>query len=464
MSSIRWRLLLMLIGVFLLMWCGIVYVTWWRTSHEADEIYDAHLARAGHILAGMVLLELNERHKTPQPRLEPDDLMDEVEVLEKLLLKQKYADRLEFSIWLQHRQILQSADSPSMVLPQQEGFSDVNVDGVAWRSYTLRIPEQDLMVQVLEHNGVRDEMIGEITKQVLIPIVFSLPMLVLAVWGGVGRGLRPLQRLAGEVETRSAHQLDRFGRDNGIPREVQPLVEALNDLLARLEEAFARERRFTADAAHELRTPLASLKTQAQVALRAKTDDDRRRALEAILAGVDRASHLVEQLLTLARLDPEQGPGETLPVALRPMAEEAVGLCMPLALEAQIDLGLGNTETLAVRGNPVALLVLLRNLIDNAVRYTPAGGQVEVTLRREGRRAIIAVADSGPGIPAAERQRVVERFYRGLGHDAQGCGLGLSIVLRIAEMHGGEVRLDDAPLGGLLAEVLLPLDNVEIQK
>lgn len=459
MRSIRLRLLLVLMGIFLLMWGGIIYVTWWKTSHEAEEVYDAHLARAGHILAGMVLHELQEPPKDGTPPVQADahNLQEEVAELEKLFFDQKYAAKLEFRVWLHGRPFLQSSGSPPSGLPLQAGFADIPDQGGTWRSYTMRVAEPELMVQVVERHGVREPMINEITEQVLVPIISVLPMLVFAIWVGISRGLRPLRLLAGDVEQRSATQLDRFGRDNDIPHEVQPLVAALNNLLARLESAFARERRFTADAAHELRTPLASLKTQAQVALRARGEDERRHALEAILSGVDRANHLVEQLLTLARLDPEQGPGEVLPVALRALTEEAVGLCMPLAVGKQIDLGLGSAETIEVQANPVALLVLVRNLIDNAVRYTPAGGQVEVSLRREGRQAVVAVADSGPGIPAAERQRVFERFHRGLGHDAQGCGLGLSIVLRIAEMHGGEVRLGAAPQGGLLAEVWLPI-------
>ncbi|WP_127476296.1 ATP-binding protein [Sulfurivermis fontis] len=463
MNSIRLRLLSLLMVIFLVMWLGIVYVTWWRTAHEAEEVYDAHLARAGHVLAGMVLHELKEPATgSVKPKPTAHDLQEEVAELEKLFFDQKYAAKLEFRIWLRGRPFLQSSGSPPSERPQRAGFADIADAGGAWRSYAMHVAEPDLMVQVVERHAVRETMINEITGQVLVPIILALPILVFAIWGGIGRGLRPLRQLAGEVERRSATQLDRFGRDTRIPREVQPLVTALNDLLARLEDAFARERRFTADAAHELRTPLASLKTQAQVALRARDDEDRRRALTAIMSGVDRASHLVEQLLTLARLDPEQGPGEFTPVALRALAEEAIGLCMPLAVGKQIDLGLGAAEALDVQGNPLALLVLVRNLIDNAVRYTPSGGQVEVSLRREGRHAVVAVADSGPGIPVAERQRVFERFHRGLGHDAQGCGLGLSIVLRIVEMHGGEVRLGAAPQGGLLAEVWLPVDGARI--
>lgn len=458
MNSIRVRLLLLLMGVFLLMWAGIIYVTWWKTAHEAEEVYDAHLARAGYVLAGMVLHELEEPASGVR-RLQPDvhDLQEEVEDLENLFFDQKYAAKLEFRIWWHGRPFLQSSGVLPAAVPHTTGFADISDTAGSWRSYSMHIAEQELVVQVVERHAVREVMIGEITNQVLVPIIVALPLLVLAIWVGIGRGLKPLWRLASEVEQRSATQLDRFGRNNGVPREVQPLVTALNNLLVRLEDAFARERRFTADAAHELRTPLASLKTQAQVALRANDGEERRRALTAILSGVDRANHLVEQLLTLARLDPEQGPGEVMPVALRALAEEAIGLCMPLAVGKQIDLGLGPIETVEVQGNPLALLVLVRNLIDNAVRYTPSGGQVEVSLRREGQYVAVTVADSGPGIPAAERQRVFERFHRGLGHDTQGCGLGLSIVLRIAEMHGGEVRLGDAPQGGLLAEVWLPV-------
>jgi two-component system sensor histidine kinase QseC len=223
-----------------------------------------------------------------------------------------------------------------------------------------------------------------------------------------------------------------------------------------LQQAFETERRFTSDAAHELRTPLAAIKTQAQVALRSSADEERRRALNQVISGVDRASHLVQQLLTLARIDPTLWVGSEL-IDLPALASEVLAEIAPMALARDIDLSLEAGLPPAIRGDRAMLGMMLRNLVDNAIKYTPAGGKVEVRLARDGARLNLSVDDSGPGITPEERARVFERFYRQVGTNVPGSGLGLSIVKRIADLHHAEVRLGDAALGGLRAEVVFDL-------
>jgi signal transduction histidine kinase len=232
------------------------------------------------------------------------------------------------------------------------------------------------------------------------------------------------------------------------------LIAALNALFDRLRTSLEQERRFTADAAHELRTPLAAVKTQAQVALGATGEDERSRALGNVVAGTDRATRLVEQLLVLARLDPQKVLPHGQTVDLHELARQGVAELAPAAAAKGVEVSLAAGDAAPVAGDAVLLAVLLRNLLDNAVRYTPAGGEVEVSVRRTTGGVSLAVVDNGPGIPEAERGRVFERFHRVLGSGEEGSGLGLSIVRRIADLHRASVSLDAGPGGrGLRVEV-----------
>ncbi|MBI5107326.1 MAG: hypothetical protein HZA62_01130 [Rhodocyclales bacterium] len=303
----------------------------------------------------------------------------------------------------------------------------------------------------------RAELAGEIAKHLLMPMLIALPGLALVLVVAVGFSLRPLQRLTADVGNRAADRLSPIdGTDT--PREIAPLIERLNDLFAGIDRALQNERRFTADASHELRTPLAALKAQAQVALAATDEAKRRHALNQILVGCDRATHLVTQMLTLARLD----AGTVQPmqaVALRPVAAEVLALSAGAAVEQHCDLVLKDGDA-PVQGDPLLLQVMLRNLVDNALRHG-GGSEVEVAIGREGTHALLTVSDNGGGIAAADRERVQQRFHRSASADSgatTGSGLGLSIVKRIVELHGGSMTIGDpATGGGTLLRVLLPL-------
>ena len=324
--------------------------------------------------------------------------------------------------------------------------------------------QRQVQVQLGQGYEVRQELAAAVASHVVAPMVFALPLLALLIWFGVGLGTAPLRRLAGEVSQRQPEHLAPLAFQEA-PSEIQPVVQALNGLLVRLEQALSLERQFTADAAHELRTPLAGLRTQAQVAARARDEAERHRALSQVLEGVDRMTHLVQQLLTLARLEPDarrldaqqldgqglagQGPGGAS-TDLQLLAESVLGELAPQAIEKGIELELLEGPPRAVSGRPELLRVLIRNLADNAVRYTPAEGRVQLSLSREpasdGRSegvVTLRVLDSGPGIPVEERERVFDRFYRGLGTGQSGSGLGLAIVKRIADLHHADVRLEE---------------------
>jgi signal transduction histidine kinase len=286
-----------------------------------------------------------------------------------------------------------------------------------------------------------------VAQRLILPLGIALPVLALLIWFAVGKGLSPLRRISSEVAERDPANLVPL-EERSAPAEIAPLLQALNALLGRLGVALESERRFTADAAHELRTPLAALKIQAQVARRAENEAQLGAALDNLILGVDRATRLVEQLLTLARLEPTGG--STVRMENCDLAAIARLMLSDLAVPAQskdIELGLDSPDSAMVRGNADMLAILLRNLVDNAIRYTPEHGRVNVSLQVEPGRVHLEVLDSGPGIPEEERQRVFDRFYRILGSDAAGSGLGLSIVQRIADVHAASLTLGDGENG-----------------
>ena len=333
------------------------------------------------------------------------------------------------------------------------GYSDLTLQGQPWRVYGLQT--LDGVIQIAQPLAVRAELARAAALRVMLPLLILLPLLALAVAWTVGGSLAPLRRIVAEVQRRDAGSLAPLTTTE-LPEEVAPLIEQLNRLLARLDVAFGAQRAFVADAAHELRSPLTAVRLQLQLLDRAPDETARRTARAELGAAVERAIHLVEQLLALARSEPQDVQPALQPVELEAVAADAIRDTHTLALERQVELQLNAEPDTVVRGDPEALRTLARNLIDNAVRYTPAGGQVQVSSRRDGAGAMLQVSDSGPGIPPAERARAFDRFYRRANSPAGGCGLGLAIVKAIAERHGARARLDEAPGGGLQATVTFP--------
>jgi two-component system OmpR family sensor kinase len=313
------------------------------------------------------------------------------------------------------------------------------------------------VIQVAQPMAVRERRAARLAMRSLAPFAVLVPTLSLLVAWIVGRSVRPVRGFADALRRRRPDDVQPVAVD-GLPDEVRPVAEALNDLLARLRAALERERAFLADAAHELRTPLTALDLQAQAVLEARPQR-REAALADLRAGVARATRLVEQLLAIAR---EQHGAAPAPVMLQldELVRRTVAEFVPLAEAAHIDLGIEAADPASVLGDADALARLLRNLIDNAVRYTPAGGRVDVAVRLEAGappQAFVTVTDTGPGIPAAERERVFDRFHRVPGVGGSGSGLGLSLARSIAGRHGGQLVLDDAPNGqGLRAVLRMP--------
>lgn len=347
---------------------------------------------------------------------------------------------------------------PYEVVPgiARDGFSTVEAGGNQWRVFALRT--RDGIVQVAQPMRVRAALAREAALRSLPPFLVLLPLLAFLIWLTVGRALRPVQELTRSVAGRPPLLLEPLPEEN-LPNELRPLIRAMNALLDRLRAAVDHERAFLADAAHELRTPLAALALQVD-AIRATPEGAHAQGIDQLARGVQRASRLVEQLLALARED-DPSPRPTVAVSLDTLAREAVAETLPAADERGVDLGVVHADPVSVNGDPAALHALVRNLVDNAVRYTPRGGRVDLAVRAQGsgndRSATLEVADNGPGIPAAERERVFERFYRIGGADEPGSGLGLAIVRAVASSHGAQVKLEDGPDGrGLRVRVEFP--------
>jgi two-component system OmpR family sensor kinase len=330
------------------------------------------------------------------------------------------------------------------------GYSTTGTKEGAWRLFAIQYHGQT--IAVAQPMRVRDRMAAGTAWNTLKPFLVLLPVFGVLIWWLVGRGLRPLGRLARSVKARTPSLLDPLPAE-GVPEEVRPLVDSLNDLLGRLKTALDAQRAIVADAAHELRTPLAALQLQAQLVERADSDAERRVALDDLKDGLQRATHGVQQLLTLARQEPGAVEAQFSAVCLAPLVREVVTEYSSLASVRDVDLGVSYAEEVAsVPGDPAALKILLANLISNALRHVPEGGRVDVACGVCEGSAYIEVADNGPGIPVEERERVFDRFYCRGGES--GAGLGLAIVKAIAQRHGAIVRLLDSEIGGLLAHVV----------
>ncbi|MFM8333610.1 MAG: ATP-binding protein [Candidatus Methylumidiphilus sp.] len=331
---------------------------------------------------------------------------------------------------------------PHKALPGlvESGYNTIKTPDGDWRVFATQL--NAMVIQVAQPLNVRNQMAWRTASHLMLPLAASLPVLSLLIWMVVSRGLAPLNRLAKAVATRNPKALEPLPEQKA-PVEVLALVRSLNDLLARLAEALAAQRAFIADAAHELRTPIAAMQLQAQLVERAESEEDAAAAIADLKAGIQRAGHAVRQLLTLARQDPDIASKRFASVALAELARSVVGDQIALAAAKDIDLGIAGADERALAlGDVEGLRILLANLVENAVRYTPRGGQVDVSvyLADDGRPAI-EVADTGPGIPAKDQTRVFDRFYRGEATTEPGTGLGLAIVKTVADRHGAEVEL-----------------------
>jgi two-component system, OmpR family, sensor histidine kinase QseC len=441
--SLQGRLLLLVLCAVVLVWLATSALTWVDARHELDELLDGHLAQAASLL---VVQQARQIEDDDDPGLDAPVL-------------HRYAPRVAFQVFHEGRLALRSANAPRAAMLEagqsfQAGFKTVRIKDTAWRVFAAHGANRNVQVYVGEQLGSRDAILWAVLRSTLWPMALALPLLALAVWWAVYRGVQPIRRLGRALAERKPQALHPVAIDHA-PAEMTPMIAALNTLLERIAGLLASERRFTADAAHELRTPIAAIRVQAQVAMGEADEALRKHALQGTLEGCDRATRLVEQLLSLSRLEAAEAPAMAA-VDLRALAQRVVAELAPKAIGKQQTLEFEGTEPCSIAGNETLLAVLLRNLVDNAVRYSPAAARIKVAVRQHNGQATLSIDDSGPGLAEADRKRLGERFFRVTGSGESGSGLGWSIVRRIAAVHRLEVEAgSSAELGGLAIRVFL---------
>lgn len=440
--SLLGRLVVLVLGVVMAVWLGAAVLTWRDARHELDELLDGHLAQAAALLVVQQASEVDDDHHADAPVLH------------------KYAPKVAFQVFHEGRLALRSANAPELPMARagrrfEAGFRTVEIDGVSWRVFAAHGAERDVQVYVSEQVSSRSSILWAVLRSVIWPMLLAVPLLALASWWAIYRGMAPLRRLGGTLAGRRPDALQPVALLDA-PSEMEPLVDALNDLFKRIGALMDAERRFTADAAHELRTPIAAIRAQAQVALGEADSALRRHALEATLEGCDRATRLVEQLLTLSRL--ESGAAADLdPMDMGDVVRQVAAEMAQRAIARQQQLEVAVQTACPVIGNATLVSVLVRNLLDNAIRYSPTRAKVRLTAARSNGLVRLKVEDGGPGIAPADAARLGERFFRGMGTGESGSGLGWSIVRRIAAVHGARISLGTSDdLGGLLVEIEWP--------
>ena len=417
MMSIRKNLLIWLLTGLFVAGLGTGIATYFKTQEEVDEMLDYELRQIAYSM----------QHST---RFIPGQMEN---------IGGASSDDNDFvvQVWSTSGAQLYSSQ-PSIKLPKASvaGFSSIKNSDGDWRAFSLI--SGDRLVQAAMPDDARWETAADMALRMLAPLAVLVPALALLAWIAVKKSLAPLARVTAEVEQRDAFAMAPLDTQT-IPEEIRPLLMALNRLLLRLDGSMASQRRFVADAAHELRTPLTALSLQSQLVAQAQDATERNEASKNLRLGIARASHLVSQLLTLARQEPDaQRPFESLDLSI--LIRQVIGELAPMADLKQIDLGIATSQAEFVKGDKEALKILITNLVDNAIRYTPVGGKIDVALSNDNNDLVLKVKDTGSGIPLEDRERIFERFYRAVGNEIQGSGLGLAIVKQIAQRHGATIE------------------------
>ncbi|PSL16269.1 two-component system sensor histidine kinase QseC [Marinobacterium halophilum] len=448
MTSIRRALSISLLSIGLGTGLLTASLAFFAATDEAEELFDAQMAQMARLTG-----QLAPAGKIDHTQLSNDTTWAPAHPYEK---------QLSYRIIDAAGNVLIASPSfPEHIdATPVSGYRNLDMDGIRWRLFTLPGPANQRYIQVAQDDHIRRELALKIALTNTLPILVFLPLFGFTIWWLIGRNLLPLVTISREVTTRSSDHLEPLALQQ-IPDEIDGLVRALNALLARLQQSFERERRFTADAAHELRTPLAALQIHCENLYQDLNTGDSRTSCAQMLTGIAWMNRMVEQLLQLSRLDPQASLPETAPVNLNELCRELISDQIGFAIARHIDLGLDAPEqSLYVRGNAFYLRLMLRNLIDNALRYTPPSGEVTLLLESSEEDVALSVVDSGPGLDAEQKQRVFERFYR-QGENGTGSGLGLSIVRLIADLHQASITLleRDDDQSGLVARVTFGKDN-----
>jgi two-component system sensor histidine kinase QseC len=418
------------------------------SEEEAQELFDARLATSARVLEAFLARQVEHATVAAPIVIQLPGPIEAAEHDAPRTEGHYYETKIAFQVWNADRRLLvRSASAPDVPFaPLAAGYSDQPFGNLNWRVFTL--PSGSLWIQVAERSDIRTELSEKLAFAAAEPLVIGIPVLLVLLALLIGYGLAPLGKLAQQIETRQADALTPVALPR-VPAEIAPVLDALNGLLGRLTSALERERRFTADAAHELRTPLAGLKVHAQNAARANSPAERQASLDRMLVALDRTIHLAEQMLAYNRAAASAAP-EHKPVSLRQLAAEAIETLQPRIGARGLKISVMSTPadgTAEVQGDRQKLSSLVGNLLDNAARYAPGGSAVDVVLREERGAVTLEVSDEGPGIPEELRARVFESYYRIPGSTGAGSGLGLAIVREVARAHGARVEIREGRVG-----------------
>lgn len=433
--SLQRRLLVLLLGLVSIVWLVAAALTSIDSMRKLDELLDRHLEQAAAVLIARQVGDLDDPPNT--------DESDSINL----------HSRVAFQVWHQGALAIRSANAPAEPMSSaSNGFQTRRIMGDDWRVYASSV-DDEIRIFVGERVGVRNQILSTVVRSALWTLSIALPLLAVAGWWSVRTGLAPLRQLGLAIAGRRPQSLEPIELREPLA-ELQPLVGELNHLFERIAKLVESERRFTADAAHELRTPIAAIRVQAEVARGATDPSDRLRALEATLTGCDRAKHLVDQLLTMARLESDAGTRRDR-FDLSAVVREVAAQIAPSALARKQSLTLDAPDSQLASGDATLIGLLVRNLLDNALRYSPDGATVRVVVGHQDAQVCLTVEDSGPGLSEEQRARLGERFFRVLGTNQDGSGLGWSIVRWIASVHQLRIGTDVSPqLGGLRVSVL----------
>jgi len=452
--SIRFQLLSRLITVSIILVGGIAWFAYQDVRHETRELFDAQLARSARLILSLAQSQNGDGGFSKiQDYLDQNGLSVMYIDFEEQINgnaenpTHAYETKLSFQIWDNEGNLLvKSYNAPLKPITDQPGFNNTVLDGFGWRTFSLRSNNQQYTCITAERIDVRNDLTGKISNDLFYMFIILIPALFLIMFYSIYQGLKPLHQLASQINLRGGDNLELLN-ENSKYTEIKTIRNALNQLLKRLNETLAREKRITSDAAHELRTPLAAIRLHTELAKSAKNQKQQNESLDQVIQGVDRTTHLVEQLLTLARLEPELLSKDFTEINLTALIIEETALLSPLAINKNIEVTFNETRDTAITGIESALRILIRNLLTNAISYTPDGGHINISLSQDAKQTILIFEDSGPGISEQDRERVMERFYRAENHQAPGCGIGLSIVDRVVQMHRGSLQLAQADSG-----------------
>ncbi len=424
MKSIRVRLLVYILGVFIISAAIVIFISYKESAHEIEEVFDSELAQTARLISQLNLANIDSKGEeiaVPIIQQSPGH---------------KYESHISYQVWYDNALVLRSASAPLVPLSSQSGYSTNTIHNTMWRVFALYPEKSHYRIYTAEDFTARNELTWEIVTESLEVYFWSTPILALLIYFSLTQGLKSLTRLSEAVREKNVYKLDPI-KNTAVPVEVQPIVTALNELLSRIDSIFIKQRRFTSNASHELRTPLSGIKLHAQIALSSSDIDLQKHTLEQILIAVDHSTHLVDQLLTLSRLDENQHDTNT---ELVNIPNECQSIIASLSHEierhhAHIDV-VSRVADISLVINKNIFRIILINLIMNAMIHNVEPVTITLVISEDNEAVTISLVDSGQGIPEQELGNVLDRFYRLSGQETAGSGLGLSIVKEAADRLG----------------------------